>query len=531
LDTALFYDDEVERVVAREFDRAFYLETDQDGQDLFALDPVSHYCRIGWRERRNPTAWFDTAYYLAVNQDIAVAGINPFWHYIVAGREEGRKPQRQIGARLTAIETAMDPDTRTRDWGPRECREVLSVGQLGTVVAAALAPARGLVVSLSHDLYFRQTGGIQLMIGEEQRCFGRQGMVYLHISPFRPLLRLADSGSVLVNVAIDGELAGVASYGDIAAALAGNAPKSGELRLLVVHCLLGHHVPGIIQLHHALHSTDDVFWLHDYSSLCVGYTLLRNDVAFCNAPPQSSMSCRLCVYGGHRASHTAQIEALFDAVPFHVVAPSQAALDVWSRRSVLPHRSARVHVHAKLVAADAEPVRRPPSGPVRVAFIGYPSAHKGWPVLVEITMRTFGQGVYEIMQVGSAPSRDPAATNIVHHFAQTSCDDPDAMIEALARLAVDLVVAPAPWPETFSYVAHEALAAGADVVCLQDSGAIVDLVLREGRGVVAADEAALVDFFVSGRAADYVRRCRMQGTGALRLQREGTTATLELPGG
>jgi len=40
------------------------------------------------------------------------------------------------------------------------------------------------------------------------------------------------------------------------------------------------------------------------------------------------------------------------------------------------------------------------------------------------------------------------------------------MVAALAEHAIDLVVLLSPWPETFSYVMHEALAAGADVVAL-----------------------------------------------------------------
>lgn len=50
----------------------------------------AHYMEHGWREHRNPSREFSTAYYLRHNRDIANAGINPFLHYLMHGRREGR---------------------------------------------------------------------------------------------------------------------------------------------------------------------------------------------------------------------------------------------------------------------------------------------------------------------------------------------------------------------------------------------------------------------------------------------------------
>ena len=114
------------------------------------------------------------------------------------------------------------------------------------------------------------------------------------------------------------------------------------------------------------------------------------------------------------------------------------------------------------------------------------------------------------------------------HQVSTSPERPDAMTQALAELEIDLVAALSPWPETFSYAAYEALAAGGDLVCLADSGNVAAAALQLGRGVVAGSEAALVEFFESGRAVEYVRLCREQGTARGRLAHEGTTASLAL---
>lgn len=60
---------------------------------------IRHYCEHGWREGKNPTDDFDTNFYLATYDDIRVAGINPFWHYIIAGSSELRHPLPNLSRR------------------------------------------------------------------------------------------------------------------------------------------------------------------------------------------------------------------------------------------------------------------------------------------------------------------------------------------------------------------------------------------------------------------------------------------------
>jgi hypothetical protein len=57
--------------------------------ESFAL---SHYLTYGAEELRDPSAVFDTAYYLQQNPDVAASGINPLLHYQEYGWHEGRNP-------------------------------------------------------------------------------------------------------------------------------------------------------------------------------------------------------------------------------------------------------------------------------------------------------------------------------------------------------------------------------------------------------------------------------------------------------
>src|SRR6185436_19612413 len=46
----------------------------------------------GWKEGRDPSAFFDTSYYLASNPDVAQSGVNPLVHYALYGWKAGRAP-------------------------------------------------------------------------------------------------------------------------------------------------------------------------------------------------------------------------------------------------------------------------------------------------------------------------------------------------------------------------------------------------------------------------------------------------------
>ena len=75
--------------IAAYFDAVFYLDRNPDVA-ADGMDPVAHYVRYGWRERRDPSPDFCTLAYLQANPDVEAAEINPFWHYVIFGRYENR---------------------------------------------------------------------------------------------------------------------------------------------------------------------------------------------------------------------------------------------------------------------------------------------------------------------------------------------------------------------------------------------------------------------------------------------------------
>ncbi|WP_373355963.1 glycosyltransferase [Pseudoroseicyclus sp. CXY001] len=81
---------EDEAAIRAEFDAGFYRSRHPELAGLSDDALCAEYCRTGWQAGRDPAPGFSTAFYLGANPDVREAGINPFAHWIVDGREEGR---------------------------------------------------------------------------------------------------------------------------------------------------------------------------------------------------------------------------------------------------------------------------------------------------------------------------------------------------------------------------------------------------------------------------------------------------------
>lgn len=71
------------------FDYDYYHKANPDAAER-CVDPIRHYCSLGWMNNRNPNPNFNTSYYLEKYNDVKSSGINPFVHWIMYGKNEGR---------------------------------------------------------------------------------------------------------------------------------------------------------------------------------------------------------------------------------------------------------------------------------------------------------------------------------------------------------------------------------------------------------------------------------------------------------
>jgi len=70
------------------FDTSFYLAVNADARA--AGNPLAHYHQHGWNRAASPS--FDSRAYLAANPDVASAHVDPLAHFLTSGAGEGRQP-------------------------------------------------------------------------------------------------------------------------------------------------------------------------------------------------------------------------------------------------------------------------------------------------------------------------------------------------------------------------------------------------------------------------------------------------------
>lgn len=496
---------EQRRLVGPEFDAAYYLASNPDVAAL-GLDPLDHFLTHGWREGRDPTPQFSVADYLDGRPDVAAAGVNPFVHYLRHGRGENQPRAEDLGFRYRAI----------RDLQPMAAQVAAALAgetgapvgtaeQLEAALRSAGAGRRGLHVTFSHDDYRAYVGGVQLCIQQEAARMAAAGRDHLNLHPVGrwPVLRAAGEPGRLRLVFNDRDL-GVYAPDSVVAAMARAAVAGAGERSFAIHSLLGHAASEAVGILEALGLTAGFYWLHDYASLCAGFHLLRDNVEDCAAPPPGSAACSVCVYGPARDRQLAAHELLFQRLRLTVVSPAPSTLDLWRRAWPFPAPESLVHPHVRLVERGPAPVRSE-GGPLRVAYAGHAATHKGWPVFREVALSHASDGRYAFLHLGD--KAEPGLP-IEFHPVRVTADRPRAMVEALERLEVDVLLFWPLWRETFSFTVYEAIAAGCAVVTGPDSGNVAAVVGDGRHGRVLPHEAALAEAFAKGALAGLSRASR-----------------------
>jgi serralysin len=71
------------------FSHGIYLSANPD---VSGVNPLMHFHTVGWQEGRLLSLNFGPAQYLAANPDVAAAHVDPLEHYLLFGQQEGRLP-------------------------------------------------------------------------------------------------------------------------------------------------------------------------------------------------------------------------------------------------------------------------------------------------------------------------------------------------------------------------------------------------------------------------------------------------------
>lgn len=490
------------RIVAASFDRAYYLRRYADlaafAREHPEFDPVLHYLETGWMEGRDPNAVFSTSDYLELNPDVREAKVNPFYHYLTAGKSEGRFASLPGGYRARHLRSLITPRRMAELWR-RPARETwpLSRQSVHRLISRALHNNDGkIVVALSHDDYMANLGGIQLCIRREQLAFQAMGAGYLHLAPVQPSPILADAdewSNQHYSIRYNGAAAGITTAAALVAAVEELSASFRDGCAFIVHALHGSATEFALSVSQAVPWSHRFYWVHDFLGLCPGYNLLRNGIQFCRAPTLHSGACQVCIYGEDRVHHLHRMDRLFSGASFEFVAPSKSAADLW--RGFYPKHKVVVRPHCFLEPTGLTRALRNEGDPVRVGYIGHPAFHKGWPVFESLQKLGIDKDLLELHYFGAA---QPALNGdvIVHRVSVDSCN-PEAMVTAVSDAKLDFALLWSICPETFCLAAYEAYAGGALILSGPDSGNVERFVKNNRAGYVFANEDALFSFLSS----------------------------------
>ncbi len=507
--------------VRAEFDAAYYRANNQDVVEA-GIDPFEHFMTWGWREGRNPNRRFSIASYLDVNPDIATAGVNPFAHYVITGRGEGRALRLDLGFQYEILKAASPLEARIQSLRTAFPDEAPSDLAVLTSALLYVGESTRLHVSVSHDDFTANLGGVQLCLTREAQALRGADATHIHLYPAAPGLVLDfERERPLIGVLVNGQFAGLHTAETLIEVLGPLAV--GKALTFAIHSFIGHNIVGITALLTALGAREGYYWIHDFSSVCAHYALLRNDVAFCGAPPPDSPACEVCLYSRRRRIHLAEHGRFFQTFAMTVLSPSQAALDLWLKSFPIKPAAARVHPHAILQERQTAK-DDPPPGPLKVAFLGMPAEHKGWPVYAKLVERFADDPRYEFHHLGKM--RDTTVEARFTSIAPTP-DVAEPMAAAVEALGIDVAIIWSLCPETFCFTAYEAVAGGAAVVTNPDAGNVPRFVVESDNGKVAKDDLALGELFESGEILTLARAVRGERLYSLAYSRMSADFILE----
>jgi len=351
----------------------------------------------------------------------------------------------------------------------------------------ATGETRPFVVVVSHTCFLSNVGGIETLLQQEMAAFRARGIAYVHLAPLSGPAAGKRGNEDLLIVSVDDETIGEIPAPAVFAALEqGGAGKAG-CRGVMVHHTMYWRPATLDRLLETLGACPRFFWIHDYYSICRNFNLLRNDTAYCGGPEPSSNACMICRYGVGREAHLKVFEALFEKFDFTFVTPSEAAKEVWSgtypslapRAIVAPLYSLREAqmLNPRLLTAD---------GPIKIAFAGASTVHKGWHHWRQIVHALQDRGI-EFYHLGSKAHKEEAYPESEQFFRVSNLENRDAMRQTFIDLEIDVVVSCSICPETFSIVTLEAHAAGCWIVTTEASGNVARYVRKNGCGKVFVD--------------------------------------------
>lgn len=352
------------------------------------------------------------------------------------------------------------------------------------------------IICLSHDDYTMNVGGVQANILDEQKAFNDNSTHYIHYYPLRALNSLAPPNQrILVGINFDGVFIGTCSSSEL--------PELGkrlknisqtECRGIIVQHLLSWDIDGAEEFITSLNS-QVLFWIHDYLSVCPQYNLLRNDYNYCGNPDIESNSCLICRYGEQRRVDLPRFKKFFRTITPTFLTPSEISKQIWLRSfEINPEKvvvTPLLSMNKSISSQKKKAQLQSRSKKINIAFIGHPNDKKGWKNWRDLVDKQADLSRhFKFIHLGNrnSPNKED------FYNVNVSEKDRFAMVAALKKKNIDIVLLWSTWPETYSYVMHEAISTGAFILTCKKSGNIARQVQKHNSGRVFDDHADMVAY-------------------------------------
>ncbi|WP_317214225.1 hypothetical protein [Gluconobacter sp. GP1] len=498
------------KIVAADFDPKFYRHSNPDltgnNNELFY-----HFMTLGWKEGRNPSQKFDVKYYLWANPDVSAANINPLLHYRLHAQTEIRRNRQPHAIERAILKNCRSVQDREPFWQlPMSEKSVDKVYLISFLKLNREEQGynAGLIVSISHNDYCTAPGDINSCIRDEALAFSSHGWAYLHLFPTCTISTLAPFQQGEFVASLNGQYIGRVTVNTLLAFLETQKIYYPN-RYLIIHHLMGAVTECVPIIARKMNAQKNILWLHDFFTICPSYALMRNDIAFCDAPVRTSAACKICAYGVERQRHLPRIKTLFEELLPEVIAPSQHMLSFWEKKTSLSVVKASVQEHAFIT--DKTFVKKQLSCTLKIGFVGTPVFYKGWEIYRKLATQFLGDARYEFFYFGFSPQEAVNITSVSVNIAQ---NDRDSMQKCIRRHEIDIVVNWPLSPEEFSFTAYEAVAAGTFLLVPKESKIFEDFLtsVAEKIGYAARDVEELISLFATGELRSLVEKsARMVG--------------------
>jgi len=426
--------------------------------------------------------WFDVKAYERLRPDVALAEVNSTYHYFSTGHLESgllgydRLPEERIEEIRIKEEVGrqiFSPVQISHHWKTNhKTKRPLSISMLLKLIEQLHPNALEFVVSLSHDNPYENSGGIQKIIRDETIYATQNKIIYIHVCPIQPLPFAANlittwQARKLV-VSINGVKLGLIC--ESALFLLTQTLNEKKLRIYIHHLFGFNTVHLISSIIKSSRLGNALFWMHDYSTSCVSYTLLRNKLEFCGSPSPGISEigeCNFCEFAPARASNNKAFASIAHIPGLKFVYPSEACRTTERLGfSVVPSSSDFViQPHAlitdyKIQKHEVQFSHRK----CRIAFLGMPARHKGWDEFAALATDPYLSCYFEWFYIGKGNPNLPITSLKVDGIKDLS------MEEQIKRAEIDVAFVWPIWPETFCFIAYEAVTSGCHVFTSSISG-------------------------------------------------------------